>query len=35
MPLDDGQTIVVPVPDTSKAAADSMAYELGSRPGKA
>ena len=29
MPLDDGQTIVVPVPDTSKAAADSMAYELG------
>jgi amidophosphoribosyltransferase len=29
VPLDDGQTIVVPVPDTSKAAADSMAYELG------
>jgi amidophosphoribosyltransferase len=29
IPLDDGQTIVVPVPDTSKAAADSMAYELG------
>jgi len=25
----DGDTIVVPVPDTSKAAADSMAYELG------
>ncbi len=25
----DGRTIVVPVPDTSKAAADSMAYELG------
>jgi amidophosphoribosyltransferase len=25
----DGNTIVVPVPDTSKAAADSMAYELG------
>jgi amidophosphoribosyltransferase len=25
----DGSTIVVPVPDTSKAAADSMAYELG------
>jgi len=29
VPLDDGQTIVVPVPDTSKAAADAMAYELG------
>jgi len=29
VPLNDGQTIVVPVPDTSKAAADSMAYELG------
>jgi amidophosphoribosyltransferase len=28
VPLDD-QTIVVPVPDTSKAAADAMAYELG------
>lgn len=27
--LGDGHTIVVPVPDTSKAAADSMAYELG------
>lgn len=27
--LQDGDTIVVPVPDTSKAAADSMAYELG------
>ena len=25
----DGRTIVVPVPDTSKAAADAMAYELG------
>jgi amidophosphoribosyltransferase len=25
----DGNTIIVPVPDTSKAAADSMAYELG------
>ncbi|MBM3998095.1 MAG: amidophosphoribosyltransferase [Planctomycetes bacterium] len=25
----DGDTIVVPVPDTSKAAADAMAYELG------
>jgi amidophosphoribosyltransferase len=29
VPLDDGNTIVVPVPDTSKAAADAMAYELG------
>ncbi len=29
VPLDDGDTIVVPVPDTSKAAADAMAYELG------
>jgi len=29
VPLSDGQTIVVPVPDTSKAAADAMAYELG------
>ena len=28
VPLDDPDTIVVPVPDTSKAAADSMAYEL-------
>ena len=28
-PLDDGDTIVVPVPDTAKAAADSMAYTLG------
>lgn len=28
MPLDDGDTIVVPVPDTAKAAADSMAYSL-------
>lgn len=27
-PLDDGDTIVVPVPDTAKAAADSMAYSL-------
>ena len=29
VPLDDGDTIVVPVPDTGKAAADAMAYELG------
>ncbi len=29
VPLDDGGTIVVPVPDTSKAAADAMAFELG------
>jgi len=28
VPLDDGDTIVVPVPDTGKAAADAMAYEL-------
>ena len=28
-PLNDGDTIVVPVPDTAKAAADSMAYHLG------
>ena len=28
-PLDNGDCIVVPVPDTGKAAADSMAYELG------
>jgi amidophosphoribosyltransferase len=28
-PLNDGNTIVVPVPDTSKAAADAMAYALG------
>ncbi len=28
IPLDDPNTIIVPVPDTSKAAADSMAYEL-------
>src|SRR5207237_9264304 len=28
VPLDDG-TVVVPVPDTGKAAADAMAYELG------
>lgn len=28
LPLDDGDTIVVPVPDTAKAAADSMAYSL-------
>jgi amidophosphoribosyltransferase len=27
--LKDGNTIVVPVPDTSKAAADAMAFELG------
>ncbi len=27
--LHDGNTIVVPVPDTAKAAADGMAYELG------
>jgi amidophosphoribosyltransferase len=29
VPLDDGDTIVVPVPDTGKAAADAMAFELG------
>ncbi|MEM7313474.1 MAG: amidophosphoribosyltransferase [Planctomycetota bacterium] len=29
VPLDDDQTIVVPVPDTSKAAADAMAHRLG------
>ncbi len=29
MPLDDDDTVVVPVPDTSKAAADAMAYHLG------
>ncbi|RMF95008.1 MAG: amidophosphoribosyltransferase [Planctomycetota bacterium] len=29
VPTDDGNTIVVPVPDTSKAAADAMAYKLG------
>ena len=28
LPLDDPDTIIVPVPDTSKAAADAMAYEL-------
>ena len=28
VPLEDEDTIIVPVPDTSKAAADSMAYEL-------
>lgn len=28
VPLEDPDTIIVPVPDTSKAAADSMAYEL-------
>jgi amidophosphoribosyltransferase len=28
-PLEGGATIVVPVPDTSKAAADAMAYHLG------
>ena len=28
VPLDDPDTIIVPVPDTSKAAADSMAYQL-------
>jgi len=29
IPYDDGNTIVVPVPDSSKAAADGMAYALG------
>ncbi|MFW6124656.1 MAG: amidophosphoribosyltransferase [Pirellulales bacterium] len=29
VPVDDGETIVVPVPDTGKAAANAMAYELG------
>jgi amidophosphoribosyltransferase len=29
VPLSDHNTIVVPVPDTGKAAADAMAYELG------
>jgi amidophosphoribosyltransferase len=29
LPVNDGRTIVVPVPDTSKAAADAMAYALG------
>lgn len=29
VPLDDSDTIVVPVPDTGKAAADAMAYMLG------
>ena len=29
VPLDDGNTIVVPVPDTAKAAADAMAHALG------
>ena len=29
VPTDDEGTVVVPVPDTSKAAADSMAYALG------
>jgi amidophosphoribosyltransferase len=29
VPLDDRDTIVVPVPDTGKAAADAMAFELG------
>jgi len=29
VPMDDGNTIVVPVPDTSKAAADAMAFALG------
>ncbi|QEG01271.1 Amidophosphoribosyltransferase [Stieleria maiorica] len=28
VPLDDPDTIIVPVPDTSKAAADAMAYKL-------
>ena len=28
VPLEDSDTIIVPVPDTSKAAADAMAYEL-------
>ncbi|MEM9587158.1 MAG: amidophosphoribosyltransferase [Planctomycetota bacterium] len=28
VPLEDPDTIIVPVPDTSKAAADAMAYEL-------
>ncbi|MCD0460840.1 amidophosphoribosyltransferase [Roseiconus lacunae] len=28
IPLDDPDTIIVPVPDTSKAAADAMAYQL-------